>query len=247
MQNIRFAATILAVTMLAACNETTAPDEMDLFNADVAVVAADGAMDGLRLMNDPNMHRGGGPFDRTRTVTWYDENDVPQDAYDPDETAWMEIKVDVVGEASRQFWTANVERHSVMVVSNLLGEETYREFNGGGTEKVLRSHHSDEFGTRTYDITGEFSYDGVKAPVPGSEVPWPLEGTITRHMVVVITNGPNGDETRERTVIVTFNGTQFATISVNGETSELDLATREGRFFGSMFKRMRERHRHGGG
>lgn len=246
MQRIRIAAAILAALMVVACNDTTAPEEMDLFNADVAVVAADGAMDGLRLMSDPNMHRGNGPFDRTRTVTWYDENDVPQDAYDPDETAWMEIRIDVVGEASRQFWTANVERHSTMVVSGMLNQETFREFNGGGTEKVVRSHHSDAFGTRTYDMTGEFSYDGVKVPVPGSEVPWPLEGTITRHLLVTITNGPNGDETRERTVIITFNGTQFATISVDGETSELDLGTRDGRFFGPMFKRMRERRERGG-
>lgn len=246
MREIPIAGTMLAVLMAAACNDTMAPEEADLFNADVAVVAADGALDGLRLMSDPNLHRGDRTFDRTRTVTWYDENDVPQDAYDPDNTAWMEIKIDVVGEASRQFWTANIERHSVMVVSGLLHQETFREFNGGGTEKVVRSHHTDEFGTRTYDMTGEFSYDGVKVPVPGSEVPWPLAGTITRHMMVVISNGPNGDETRERTVIITFNGTQYATISVDGETSELDLATRDGRFFAPMFKRMRERRGRGG-
>jgi hypothetical protein len=83
-------------------------------------------------------------------------------------------------------------------------------------------------------------------PVPGSESPWPLSGTITRHWVITITNGPNGDATRERTVVVTFNGTQFATITVNGETSELDLGTRPGKFFGSMFTRLRTRQGRGG-
>jgi hypothetical protein len=236
---------ILAGLAVAACNDTMAPDEADLFNADVAVVAADGAMDGVRLMSDPNMHRGG-PFDRTRTVTFYDAAGAVQAAYDSLTTASMKIKVDVTGEAEREKWSASVERHSEMTVSGLLGKETTRTFNGSGTEKVLRSRHSDEFGTRTYEITGEFAYNNVVAPVPGSATPWPLSGTITRHMVVKITNGRNGDETKERTVIITFNGTQFPTISVNGEVSELDLATRPGKFFGPLFLKMRMRNGRGG-
>jgi len=235
---------VFAVLAVAACNDTVAPDEASVFNADVAVVAADAAMDGVRLMSDPDLHRGA-PFDRTRTVTFFDANGAVQEAYDALTTASMNVKVDATGEASRESWTASIERHSDVTVSGLLGTETTRTFNGGGTEEVLRSHHSDEFGTRTYDMTGEFSYADVVVPVPGSESPWPLSGTITRHMVVVITNGRNGDETRERTVIITFNGTQTVTISVDGEVSELDLSTRAGKFFGPMFQRMRERRGRG--
>jgi hypothetical protein len=62
--------------------------------------------------------------------------------------------------------------------------------------------------------------------VPRAENPWPLSGTITRVITVVITNGPNGDVTHERTVVITFNGTQFVTLTVNGEEFELDLAAR---------------------
>ena len=163
---------VFAVLAVAACNDTVAPDEASVFNADVAVVAADAAMDGVRLMSDPDLHRGA-PFDRTRTVTFFDANGAVQEAYDALTTASMNVKVDVTGEASREFWTASVERHSDITVSGLLGTETTRTFNGGGTEKVLRSHHSDEFGTRTYDMTGEFSYADVVVPVPGSESPWP--------------------------------------------------------------------------
>lgn len=246
MRGIGKVSLVLTLVAVAACNDTMAPDQASLFNADVAVVAADGAMDGVRLMNDANMHRGG-PFDRTRTVTWYDAAGAVQTAYDALTTASMKINVDVTGSVEREKWNATVERHSEMMVTGLAGTETTRTFNGGGTEKVLRSRHSDEFGTRTYDITGEFSYDNVVVPVPGSDSRWPLSGSITRHMVVVITNGPNGDETKERTVVITFNGTQFVTISVNGEVSELDLATREGRFFGPMFKKMRERRGGQGG
>ncbi len=48
-------------------------------------------------------------------------------------------------------------------------------------------------------------------------------------MTVVIVNGPNGDETRTRHVVITFNGTQFATMTVDGESFEVDLSTRSGR------------------
>lgn len=237
---------ILAVLAAAACNDSTmAPGDTSLLNADVAVVAADGAMDGVRLMGDPDMHRGA-PFDGTRTVTFYAEDGTVQSAYDPIATAWMNIKVDVVGETSREFWTAKVERHSDIDVTGLKGSETTRTFKGGGTEKVLRSHHSDEYGTRTYDMKGEFSFDDVVVPVPGSEVPWPLSGTITRHMEVAVTNGRNGDETVDRTVVIAFNGTQFATITVNGEVSELDLGTRPGKYFGPTFQKMRMRGGRGG-
>jgi hypothetical protein len=151
----------------------------------------------------------------------------------------MVVTVDVSGEVEREFWSASVERHRELTITGLLGEETTRTFNGGGTETVTRSRHSDELGTRTYAMTGTIAYDNLVVPVPGSDAQWPLSGTITRQVVVTITNGPNGDETIERTVVITFNGTQYATISVNGEVAELDLATRHGRFPGSMHGRMR--------
>jgi hypothetical protein len=245
MHSLGKASLVLAVLTAAACNDTTAPAPDDLLNADVAVVAADATLDGVQLMSDPNMHLGA-PFDRSRTVTFYDENGVVQASYDPLLTASMNIKVDVSAERTREVWSATVERHRDLTVSGLLGEETTRTFNGGGTEHIQRSRMSDEFGTRSHDISGDFTWDNVVVPVPGSATPWPLSGTITRHWVIVVTNGRNGDETRERTVVVTFNGTQFATINVNGETSELDLATRPGKFFGSMFTRMRTRQGRGG-
>jgi hypothetical protein len=169
-----------------------------------------------------------------------------QETYDPLLTDSMQIVVDAAGERTREVWSATVQRHRELSVTGLTGEETTRTFNGFGTEHITRSRMSDEYGTRTHDIAGDFAWDHVVVPVPGSESPWPLSGSISRHWVVTITNGPNGDETRERTVIVTFNGTRFVTISVNGETSELDLGTRPGAFFGNMYTRMRTRQGRGG-
>ncbi len=246
MRSLAKASLVLAAVTAAACSDSTAPTADDqLLNADVAVAAADATLDGVQLMGDPNMHRGA-PLNRDRTVTFYDANGIVQETYDPLLTASMNIVVDASGERSREVWSAAVERHRELTVTGLLGEETTRTFNGNGTEHITRSRMSDEFGTRTHDIQGTFTWDNVVVPVPGSESPWPLSGSITRHWVVTITNGPNGDETRERTVIVTFNGTQLVTISVNGETSELDLGTRPGAFFGNMFTRMRTRQGRGG-
>ena len=53
---------------------------------------------------------------------------------------------------------------------------------------------------------------------------WPLSGTITREMMAEISRD---GETRtvERTVMIEFNGTQFVTVTVDGETFTMDLAT----------------------
>ena len=94
---------------------------------------------------------------------------------------------------------------------------------------MSRSRHSDENGDRSYDMTGTTVISDVVHGVPREDNPYPLSGTMTRDMTAVIVNGPNGDETRTRHVIITFNGTQFPTMTLNGELFEVDLSTREGR------------------
>ena len=49
-------------------------------------------------------------------------------------------------------------------------------------------------------------------PFPATIYPYPLSGTVTRDVTVVI-----------------VNGTQFATLSVDGESFEVDLSPRDGR------------------
>ncbi len=57
---------------------------------------------------------------------------------------------------------------------------------------------------------------------------WPQSGTITRNVTVEVVSGLGDTRTRERTVVITFNGTQFVSVTINGErTCELDLATRQ--------------------
>ena len=121
-----------------------------------------------------------------------------------------------------------MERHREMVISGLEGEETERVHNGTGTDEIHRTGFDDEGGERSYTMSGDVTITDVVVGVPRSENPWPLSGTITRVVEATILNGPNGDRTVERTVVVTFDGTQFATLEVNGETFVIDLADRRG-------------------
>jgi hypothetical protein len=50
--------------------------------------------------------------------------------------------------------------------------------------------------------------------------------TITRQVTVTFTGGPRDGTTVERTVTIEFNGTQFPTLTVNGQTFEFDLPNR---------------------
>jgi hypothetical protein len=219
------AVALLATLAVSACDDVSAPDDADVLNADLAVVAADATLDGLSVMQDPGMgiHRA----DRTRTITFFDGSGAEQDRYDALTTASIRFTFDAAGTAARGPWSATIERHRELTVSGLAGEETTRTWNGSGSETITRSRTSDERGTRTYDLAGEFTIANVVVPVPGSDAPWPLSGTITRHYLVTLTT-PDGTVTRERTVVITFNGTQTATAVVNGETFEIDLATRRG-------------------
>jgi hypothetical protein len=222
----RHALLLGTVTALAACADVSAPDDDVVLNADLAVVAADAALDGLAVMQDPGMSLGRS-FDRARTITFFDAAGAEQDRYDALTTASIRFTFDLSVAAERGPWSAAIERHRELIVSGLAGAETTRTWNGSGTESITRSRMSDENGTRTYDLEGEFTVANVVVPVPGSEARWPLSGTISHHWLVTRTSA-SGDVTRERTVVITFDGTQTATAVVDGETFEIDLSTRRG-------------------
>jgi hypothetical protein len=153
-----------------------------------------------------------------------------QDAYDVELTASINVVSDMSGSVARDAWTATIERHRDMTITGLLGNETSRTWNGTGSGSVQRSRHSDESGDRSYEMSSTSVITDVLRILPRLDNPYPLSGTITRNISITIVNGPNGDETRTRTVVITFDGTQFATLTIDdGEPVEVDLAAREGR------------------
>ncbi len=225
---------LLSTFALAACNDANGPSELDqAIDEDVALVAADAVLEDLQQMyislgsqaaSGVSFDVAAPPRNFSRTVSFFDAAGNQQDAYNPLTTASIHMLIEMSGAVERDGWTATIARSRDVTVSGLEGEETERTWNGTSSTEVTRSQHTDENGTRSYDMSGVGTIADVVRGVPRAENPWPLSGTITRTITVVITNGPDGDATRERTVVVTFNGTQFATLTVNGEEFELDLA-----------------------
>lgn len=60
----------------------------------------------------------------------------------------------------------------------------------------------------------------VVMPQPLTETSWPVSGSITR--CVTITGGPNGNE--QHASVLVFNGTRYASLTMDGNTSTVDLA-----------------------
>jgi hypothetical protein len=236
---------------LAACSDdVAAPAEDQEINMDVAQFAADQTTDDILLMTDetdhtmrpgfaarPGCSRGplkkircsartfAGDLSFTREVTFYDQDGVEMDAFDAQETESIHMVVSIEGERTRDQMTMSVSRDRDFTVSGLFGDETQRVWNGTGSADVNRTRVSDENGDRTYDMSSTTEVTDVIIPVP-RDGQWPTSGTITRDVTVEVVVGLDDPQTRSRTVTITFNGTQFVPITVNGEEFTLDLATR---------------------
>jgi hypothetical protein len=74
------------------------------------------------------------------------------------------------------------------------------------------------------DIVSDFEVNDVVVPYPPAEGSYPLSGSIEMNMTTTITGGPHDGEVREHHVVITFNGTQYATITVGDEVRQIDLA-----------------------
>lgn len=238
--NQRFS-TIGIMAVLAACS--TEPNGSDpLVTLDAAMVAAEAAAQDVEVMRGPAGRFGFGlrvdpgsfncePVGRdnlsiTRTCTYKDEDGNVQTAYDPDKTASVTVRTEIVGTIERPALSATMERTTDLTVSGLAGAETSMIWNGSAAGSLNRVRTSQEGETREYDMSHSGTITNVVIPVPRTENGWPLSGTITREMNVTFTGGPRDGQSVQRTVTIEFNGTQTATVTVNGETFEFDLSQR---------------------
>ena len=233
---VKSEALAFALLVLAACSETVGPDGFeDSLTLDVAMIAADAAIDEL---GDIGLLFGRGAFPapgepstrtRTHTATFFDADGTEQATRDPLKTASIHLLIESTHEFSRDSWSATGTRSRDLWITGLEGEETSRTVNGTGSGSMTRSQHTDADGTRTYDMSSTSVIEDVVHPVPRTDDAWPLSGTITRNVTINIVDGPDGDVTKSRTVVITFNGTNLATMTVDGESFEVDLSTRSGR------------------
>lgn len=235
-------AVLTAVLAAGACEDTTGLDALDdELLLDMAVVAADATLEDVTMWGQPLAFTplaapgrpGGrdgwsGDLSGTRSVTFMDANGNVQTSYDPVTTATIHIIHEIMGDVTRDGWSATVHRERDMTVSGLAGDETHRTWNGTGSEDVSRSRHSDDGRERSYELSGTFTYTDVVVPIPGTEPRYPVSGTITRMMTVTVSR-PDGERTRNVEIVITFDGTEIAIAVVNGEAMEIDLSTRDGR------------------
>jgi hypothetical protein len=215
--------------------------------ADAALVAADAMFEDLVLMQDPPVLAllGAGPelagaevagsHTFSKQVRFFAEGGAEQDRFDPLLTAYIEVVWDLARSAENAFWSASIQRHRDMRVTGLLGVETQRTWNGTGTGVVARSRHPEEGVARTYDMSSDVIIANVVRGVPRVDHPYPLSGTITRHMKVVVTKADEVVAERDVTAVITFNGTKSATVTVGSDKWEVDLS--QGRVKGIFRKK----------
>jgi hypothetical protein len=227
----------LGILTLAGCSDTVGPESAldQTVTLDVAMIAADAAIDEL---SDMGLLFGGGALGapsgastrtRTHTATFFDIDGNEQDTRDALTTASIHLVIESNHDFDRDTWTATGTRSRDLWITGLEGEETTRIVNGTGSSTVSRSQHTDDGGTRTHDMTSTSVMQNVVHPVPRADDAWPLSGTITRDVTINVVNGPNGAVTKTRTVVITFNGTNLPTMTVDGESFKIDLSTRSGR------------------
>jgi hypothetical protein len=167
-----------------------------------------------------------------RQYAFYDASGAAMEKFDPAQTAAIRVKRQLDGSVSREVeggsMTAEVHHARDMAVSGLQGDEQKRTWDGTGQSQIARTRISDASGTRSYEIKAGVTIASVVVPHRNNQDldPWPLSGTITKHVTGTAT--VNG-ETRsiDRTVVIRFDGTQFPTATVNGEPFTLDLAARK--------------------
>jgi hypothetical protein len=234
--HMKSGALTLSILALAACSDTVGLESFeDSLTLDAAMIVADATIDEL---GDMGLLFGGGALPApsqaatrtgTHTATFFDVDGHEQLARDPLTTASIHLVIESTHEFSRDSWTAIGTRMRDLMITGLAGEETSRTVNGTGSSTVTRSQHTDADGTRTHNMSSTSVITNVVHPVPRTDDAWPLSGTITRNVTIDVVNGPNGDVTKSRTVVITFNGTNVVTMMVGNETFDVDLSTRSGR------------------
>ncbi len=179
-------------------------------------------------------------------VTFLDADGNPQEAFDETTTAEVVFNhalsgtgMPPRGRPGRGFrgedagivpLESNVERQRSLIASGLAGDNEVVIWNG--TSSGASTHSFEIDGTVwSRSTTSASQINDVVMPYPREEDSWPVSGTITQ-TVSFSGSGPEGDRQGEVDAVVTFNGTRYATVTVNGETIEIDLAERGRRGFG---------------
>jgi hypothetical protein len=169
----------------------------------------------------------------TRTITYLDADGGTLSEYDESAVDGIHYEISVQGDLDRDRWSATIDRQRDLTVIGLLDDNDENvdgdgvvTWNGSGSGNVERSRHSDDGVERTYSMESSAVITAVVIPYPRTENGWPVSGTIERTMTITVTTGTGETRTVTRTAVVTFGGSQFATVQVGDETFTMDLSQR---------------------
>ncbi len=169
-------------------------------------------------------HEGFGGLQGSTRITFFDESGAVQDAYDESLTASVQIQSEMEGTFDRGRFSGSMSRTRDLTVSGLAGEETVRIWSGTTHGSSTRTHTGGELAGEEISTTSTSTIEDLSLPLPENETgPWPLSGHITTEM-----SATGGRHEGEHTVAITFDGTQFATLTVDGVEMTVDLAARLG-------------------
>ena len=148
----------------------------------------------------------------THSYQFRDAGDAPQSAYDSLTTASIHFDSHLSGTTTGRHWSKVDDQHE-LVVSGLAGSETSRTWNGTGT-----SAHQDSVGSALIETHVNTTVTDVVMSVSRATHPYPLSGTIATHTVV-----SGGPMPIDHAASLAFNGTRYATLTINGVTYTIDL------------------------
>lgn len=162
-----------------------------------------------------------------RSFAVYDAGGEAMSAYDSLLTASANFRTTVSGVHVALAGKDTIARQRDLTVTGLAGRETSRVWNGTGSRSD-GGYRQDATVTRTYHTTDGVAFVDVTVSLPRSEHPWPMSGTVTRHVVgtaTVVRDGVTRSMSVDKTVTITFNGTQLVPMTVGTRSFTLDLAT----------------------
>jgi hypothetical protein len=154
---------------------------------------------------------------------------VAQQSYDASATDSINFQGALKGTLSRTGRTVWINTNRNMTVSGLAGAETQRSWSGTGT-RTDSAHVTNDGVARRTRIHSVDQVAAVVFALPRSANPYPKSGTIT-HDITMTSEADDGTGTRSRSatrhVVVTFNGTQIAQVTLGTTACTLDLVTRQ--------------------
>ena len=151
-----------------------------------------------------------------------------QSSYSASATDSINFQTLLTGALVRDVRSAWINHTRTMTVSGLAGTETQRTWNGTGVRSDS-AHVTENSVARRSKFHSVDVISNVVFRLPRSANPYPQSGSITHDITVSATidrAGGQNTRTATRHVVVTFNGTSTAAMTIGTRSCTIDLVTR---------------------